>query len=213
MSDTCKETSYRSQWLVPHHSLPPGFWVAKGCFSGMGTRHSHPLKTPLSRCLVTNSLGWRSGCLNIFTATFSQFCTPWLQKQFQAFFLKEYLQLSGPNRATQPRCAIRFESQTPKSLAMRKSFSLAMPKLIRLILYHRKMPEKMSAKILRCWPAMREISVFFRSSDAKCLRFGLPLPFGLQCERPRCQIASDVGRAMRATKICRHGHAEKLPEN
>ena len=42
-----------------------------------------------------------------------------------------------------------------------------------------------------------------RSSDAKCLRFGLPLQFGLRCKRPRCQIASDVGRAMRATKVNR----------
>ena len=41
---------------------------------------------------------------------------------------------------------------------------------------------------------------FLRSSDAKCQRFGLPLRFGLRCERPRCQIASDVGRAMRTTK-------------
>ena len=31
-------------------------------------------------------------------------------------------ELSGPNRAMQPRCAMRFESHTPKSLAMRKSF-------------------------------------------------------------------------------------------
>ena len=31
-------------------------------------------------------------------------------------------QLGGPNRAMQPRCAMRFESHTPKSLAMRKSF-------------------------------------------------------------------------------------------
>ena len=30
--------------------------------------------------------------------------------------------LSGPNRAMQPRCAMRFESHTPKSLAMRKCF-------------------------------------------------------------------------------------------
>ena len=29
--------------------------------------------------------------------------------------------VSGPNRAMQPRCAMRFESHTPKSLAMRKS--------------------------------------------------------------------------------------------
>ena len=34
----------------------------------------------------------------------------------------ERLMLSGPNRAMQPRCAMRFESQIPKSLAMRKSF-------------------------------------------------------------------------------------------
>ena len=30
--------------------------------------------------------------------------------------------LSGPNRAMQPRCAMRFESHIPKSLAMRKVF-------------------------------------------------------------------------------------------
>ena len=41
---------------------------------------------------------------------------------------------------------------------------------------------------------------FLRWSDVKCLRFGLLLQFGLRCERPRCQSASDVGRAMRATK-------------
>ena len=32
------------------------------------------------------------------------------------------LRLSGPNRAMQPQCAMRFESHTPKSLAMRKPF-------------------------------------------------------------------------------------------
>ena len=45
---------------------------------------------------------------------------------------------------------------------------------------------------------------FLRLSDVKCLRFGLSFLFGLQCECPRCQIASDVGRAMRTTK-CRMG--------
>ena len=40
-------------------------------------------------------------------------------------------------------------------------------------------------------------SSFLRLSDAKCLRFGLPLRFGLRCKCPQCQIASDVGRAMR----------------
>ena len=33
------------------------------------------------------------------------------------------------------------------------------------------------------------------------MRFGLPLRFGLRCECPRCQIASDSGRAMRTTKV------------
>ena len=33
--------------------------------------------------------------------------------------------LSGPNRAMQPRCAMRFESHTSRSLAMRKRFSPA----------------------------------------------------------------------------------------
>ena len=46
----------------------------------------------------------------------------------------------------------------------------------------------------------KESACFLRSSDAKCLRFGLPLQFGLRCERPRSKIASDVGRAMRTTK-------------
>ena len=92
-------------------------------------------------------------------------------------------QLCGPNRAMQPRCAMRFESHIPKSLAMRKSFfffyfnfSLAMRKHIRLIWNHRKMPEQMPAKILRCWPAMRKIGVFFKDramrnpcdSDSRC---------------------------------------------
>ena len=31
-------------------------------------------------------------------------------------------ELSGPNRAMQPRCAMRFKSHIPKSLAMRKRF-------------------------------------------------------------------------------------------
>ena len=49
---------------------------------------------------------------------------------------------------------------------------------------------------LRC----EKSGCFLRSSDAKCLRFGLPLRFGLRCEHPRCQIASDVGRTLRTTK-------------
>ena len=33
----------------------------------------------------------------------------------------------------------------------------------------------------------------------KCLLFRLPLRFGLRCECPPCQIASDAGRAIRTT--------------
>ena len=43
--------------------------------------------------------------------------------------------------------------------------------------------------------------VFQDRAMRKRLRFGLPLRFGLRCEYPRCQIASDVGRAMRTTKL------------
>ena len=60
----------------------------------------------------------------------------------------------------------------------------------------KKSPRKSCDVGLRC----EKSGCFLRSSDAKCLRFGLPLRFGLRCEHPRCQIASDSGRAMRATK-------------
>ena len=106
--------------------------------------------------------------------------------------------LSGTNGAMQPRCAMRFESQTPKSLAMRKKyFLLAMRKHVRLIDLKKKKNQRKSCDVgLGC----KKSGWFLRSSDPKCLRFGLPLRFGLRCERPRCQIASDVGRAMRTTK-------------
>ena len=109
--------------------------------------------------------------------------------------------LSGPNRAMQPRCAMRFESHIPKSLAMRKSFFASDAKTHPLDLKSQENARKKSLRKscdvgLRC----KKSGCFLRSSDAKCLRFGLPLRFGLRCEHPRCQIASDVGRAMRATK-------------
>ena len=76
-----------------------------------------------------------------------------------------------------------------------------MRKHIRLILNHRKMPEKKPAKSCDAGLRCEKSGCFVRSSDAKCLRFGLPLRFGLRCEHPRCQISSDVGRAMRTTKL------------
>ena len=114
----------------------------------------------------------------------------------------------------QPRCAMRFESHTPKSLATRKSFfcffSLAMRKHIRLIWNHRKMPEKNLWKSCDVGLRCENSGCFLRSSDAKCLRFGLSLRFGLRCERPRCQIASDVGRAMRTTKSKQKNNLARL---
>ena len=102
----------------------------------------------------------------------------------------------------QPRCAMRFESQIPKSLAMRRSSFASDAKTHSLDLKSQEDARKKPAKILRCCPAMQKKSgCFLRSSVAKCLRFGLPLRFGLRCERPRCQIANDVGRAMRTTKM------------
>ena len=47
-------------------------------------------------------------------------------------------------------------------------------------------------------------------SNIECLRFGLLLWFCLRCEHLRSQIASDVGRAMRATKT-RGGGAQPPP--
>ena len=79
--------------------------------------------------------------------------------------------LSGPNRAMQPRCAMRFESHTPKSLAMRNIFSLAMRKPITLISNHKKIAEKSLRKSCDVGLRCEKSACFLRSSDAKCLRF------------------------------------------
>ena len=82
----------------------------------------------------------------------------------------------------------------------KKFFSLAMRNYIGLIWSHMKMPEKPSAKIPRCWPAMRKIGMLFTIERCGTPDFGLPQRFGLRCECPRCQIASDAGRVIRTTK-------------
>ena len=68
--------------------------------------------------------------------------------------------------------------------------------------------EKYAEKSLRklCDVGLRcgKSTCFLRSSDAKCPRFGLSLRFGLRCECPRCQIASDAGRAVRTTFAPQH---------
>ena len=108
--------------------------------------------------------------------------------------------LIGPNFAMRPWCVMRFESHNPKSLAMRKVFYPSDAKPLNLLWAHRKIAAKARKSCdvgLRC----KKSAYFLRSSHAKCLRFGLPLRFGLRCEHPRYQIASDVGRAMRTTKV------------
>ena len=63
------------------------------------------------------------------------------------------------------------------------------------------MPQKLQRKScddgLRC----EKSACLSRSCDAKCLRFGLWLRFGLRRVCLRCQITSDVGWAMRITEI------------
>ena len=110
--------------------------------------------------------------------------------------------LSGPNRTMQPRCAMRFEAHIPKSLAMRKIFLFASDAKTHSL--DLKSQENAARKRACENPAMLACDAknrvdLLRSSDAKCLRFGLPLRFGLRCEQPRCQITSDVGRVMRTT--------------
>ena len=65
--------------------------------------------------------------------------------------------LSGPNRAMQPRCVLQFDSHSPKSIAMRKSF------FFRLALNQKSQENARNtpAKILRCWPAVRNTGVHF----------------------------------------------------
>ena len=100
----------------------------------------------------------------------------------------------------QPRCAKRFESHIPKSLAMRQKVFFFFLRCENTFAGSES-TGKCQKKTLR---KSCDVGLFLRSSDAKCLRFGLlPLRLGLRCEHPRCEIASDVGRAMRTTKLRR----------
>ena len=79
----------------------------------------------------------------------------------------------------QPRCAMRFESHIPKSLAMPKSLFASDAKTHSLDLNSQenaRKQKKKPAKILRCWPAMRKIGVFF-----KIERCEVPAIFDSRC--------------------------------
>ena len=92
--------------------------------------------------------------------------------------------LSGPNRAMQPRCAMRFESHTPKSLAMRKVFSLAMRKLISFDLKSRGRCQKK--------PLWKSCDVGLRCEKSGCF-------FKIErCEMPAIRTPAAVWPAMRA---------------
>ena len=102
------------------------------------------------------------------------------------------------------RCAMRLESRTPKSLVMQKVFSLAAKQYKKPLMLHknrlilpRHLPQKSCGVGLRC----QKITCCLTSSDAKWLQFGLSLQSGLECDCVRCEIPSDSGRAMRATKL------------
>ena len=115
-----------------------------GC--GDGSWAACPCQLPLShRC-------WSSWC-----------ACQWLCR-FSEMTMTTCVALQRPNRAMQPRCANAIRTAHPQIASdAKKSFRIAMLKHIHLIWYHRKMPGKKPAKILRCWPAMRKIGVFFKT--------------------------------------------------
>ena len=66
------------------------------------------------------------------------------------------------------------------------------------------MPEKPSAKILRCWPAMRKIGMLFKIERCETPAIRTPAAVWPAMRTPAMpnpiEIASDAGRAMRTTK-------------
>ena len=100
----------------------------------------------------------------------------------------------------------------PQIARCKKSFflQLAVRKSLRLFWIDRikaQSSRESPSMCLRC----EKMTCLLRLSDAKCLRFGLSLRFGLRCECVRYQIASDSGRAVRTTK-CRSMTRQRLPE-
>ena len=97
------------------------------------------------------------------------------------FFL--FLELSGPNRAMQPRCAMRFESQTPKSLAIRKSFFASDAKTHSLDLKSHEKQQKSPCENPAMLACDAEIGMFFKIE---------------RCEMPAIRTLVAVWPAMRA---------------
>ena len=89
--------------------------------------------------------------------------------------------------------------RTPKSLVMGQVLTCD-AKSLSLLSNHRN-GRRAPAQILRCWLAMRNIGMFFKIERREMPAIRTLTIVWLRCERPRCQIASDAGRAMRATKL------------
>ena len=120
---------------------------------------------------------------HIFSGEPARCAFPLLPQRFERFRVFDS-GLSGPNRAMQPRCAMRFESHIPKSLAMPKNLFASDAKTHSLDLKSQENARKKKpAKILRCWPAMRKIGVFFKIE---------------RCEMPAIRTPAAVWPAMRA---------------
>ena len=95
--------------------------------------------------------------------------------------------LSGPNRAMQLRWAMRFESPTPKSLAMRKSFCASDAKTHSLDLKSQENARKNACEnpaMLAC--DAKKQGVFFEIE---------------RCEMPAIRTPAAVWPAMRAPAI------------
>ena len=101
----------------------------------------------------------------------------------------------------------------PQIAQCKNSFSLAMRKPLSLLWLHRKTPQQLLWKF--CDVGLRKMGMYLISSYAKCLRFGLSLRFGLRCECPRRQIASDSGQAMQTIglAICAAKYRLLLPRS
>ena len=103
------------------------------------------------------------------------------------------LYLRGPNRA---KCdAIRIAHpeilrDVKKFFRQRCENPLACPEIT----------GKRHKNILRCWPAMRNIDMRFNIERCKMPAIRTLAGVWLAMRVPGCQIASDMGRAMRATK-------------
>ena len=93
-----------------------------------------------------------------------------------------------------PMCgAIRIAR--PQIASDTKKCSPAMRKPLRCSDFTGKVTRKLPRKTCDVGLRWEKKNMF----QDRAVRFGLSLRFGLRCECRRCQIASDVGRAMRAT--------------